>query len=627
MKKSIVSKIPLAAVFSILMILKMYFTWTVIQGSIPTYRPLITDLPAIMVLFGLIELLVKKRKLLAYTIVDTIVTTIYFAILMYYKYYGVIVDYHALMQLKQVTEVKSSVLTIMHPIYLLVFVDIVVIIGLCLCSKAIRNWGNQDSITYPRWMTLGVLAVTMLLCLMSISTNMEIVNEHKMAEKMGFLNYEVHTIMDSMFTDTIPAESVTPEAVKEAKQETVSAVNEHFGDAKDKNIIVIQLESFQDFLVGLKVGDHEVTPVLNDLMKQSYYFSNFYQQIGQGNTSDAEYLLNTSLYVPQNGASSQVYSDKELPGLPRMVKDYGYQSLTFHTNSVEFWNRDKLYHALGFDQYYDQAFFGDEDFIHFGASDEVLYKKTAEELKKKHDEGQKFYANLISMTNHHPFDLPESKHPIKLPDEYDNTLVGNYIASAHYTDEALGKFFDELKEAGIWEDCMIVIYGDHFGLPVNSLSQKELGLMKNIVGRDYDYTDMFNIPLFISIPGVSTQQELQHVGGQIDIMPTIANLAGFSMDNRVFFGKDLLNNTSTLLPMRYYLPSGSFINDNEIFIPGEKVSDGEQYALKYADPLLPNDHIADEFATASQLLAMSDSYVRGLPRVPLADESHLAQNP
>ncbi|MCR8642070.1 LTA synthase family protein [Paenibacillus sp. N1-5-1-14] len=612
------------------MMLKMYLTWSVIQGSVPWFSPLLTDLPTILVLFGCIELFIKKRKLLAYMIVNLIVTIIYFAVLMYYKYYGVIVDYHALMQVKQVTEVKSSVLTIMHPQYLLIFLDLVVITVLCLCSKKVRSWGSNVQITYPKTLELGVFSAALVICLLLVSSNQDIVNEHVKAEKMGLLNYEVHTIMNGMLTDSVAIAAVTPDTVAEAKQAVASteATQNHAGEAKDKNIIVVQLESFQDFLIGLQIDGEEITPNLNKFLKESYYFSNFYQQIGQGNTSDAEYLLNTSLYVPQNGASSQVYSDKELPGMPRMVKDYGYESLTFHTNSVEFWNRDKLYHALGFDHFYDKSFFGEEDFIHFGSSDEVLFKKTTEELKRKHDAGQKFYANLISMTNHHPFDLPASKNPMQLPDEYNDTLVGKYIQSAHYTDEALGQFFDELKEAGIWEDSMIVMYGDHFGLPVNSMSAKERGLMESIVGREYGYTDMFNIPLFISVPGVTQGQEFKHVGGQIDLMPTIANLAGFSLDDKVYFGKDLLNNTDTLLPMRYYLPTGSFINANEIFVPGRTIADGDKYALKHADPTMSDDHLTSDFEAASQLLAMSDSYVRGLPRLPVTqEESHLAQSP
>src|SRR5690606_19350781 len=99
---------------------------------------------------------------------------------------------------------------------------------------------------------------------------------------------------------------------------------------------------------------------------------------GQGNTSDAEFVVNTSYYIPPRGAAAQVYAGKSLPSLPKLLQAQGYDTATFHTNVVEFWNRGEMYKALGFNRYYDQEFFGEEDTIFFGASDEVLYRMTAE---------------------------------------------------------------------------------------------------------------------------------------------------------------------------------------------------------------------------------------------------------
>ncbi|MFD1903508.1 LTA synthase family protein [Paenibacillus rhizoplanae] len=148
-----------------------------------------------------------------------------------------------------------------------------------------------------------------------------------------------------------------------------------------KNLIIIQLESFQSFLLSLKVDGQEVTPNLNRLMEQSLYFTNFYQMVGQGNTSDAEFVVNSSFYIPPQGAATMSYIDKQLPSLPRLLGDNGYQTATFHTNVVEFWNRGELYKALGWENYYDHKFFGDEDAFFFGASDEVLYRKSSEKAE------------------------------------------------------------------------------------------------------------------------------------------------------------------------------------------------------------------------------------------------------
>ncbi|WMT41576.1 hypothetical protein RE628_03345 [Paenibacillus sp. D2_2] len=89
--------------------------------------PLLKELPFILILFCLIEVFSSKRKFGIYLTVNLIVTAVFFAAIMYHKYYGVIVTYHALQQVNQVTAVKNSVFSLLAPYYLLIFLDIVVI--------------------------------------------------------------------------------------------------------------------------------------------------------------------------------------------------------------------------------------------------------------------------------------------------------------------------------------------------------------------------------------------------------------------------------------------------------------------------------------------------------------------
>src|SRR5690606_17255805 len=164
-------------------------------------------------------------------------------------------------------------------------------------------------------------------------------NEIKKAEKMGLINYEVYEIVSAILPNAGGGFNVTLDEIRSLKGiEPIAADElEHWGAALDRNVIVIQMESMQDFVIGLEAGGKEVTPVLNELARSSYYFPNVYQQNGQGNTSDTEYLVNTSLYIPPNGAASQEYGSKDLPSFPKVLKTYGYESMTFHTNDLEFW--------------------------------------------------------------------------------------------------------------------------------------------------------------------------------------------------------------------------------------------------------------------------------------------------
>jgi len=603
-------------VFTLLMIFKIYLSWYVIFGGALEALPLVTALLSVWTIFCLIERFADRRKFLWYLIFDIILTSVYFAVIMYYKYFGVIVTYRALQQANQVTQVKGSVLHLMHPYFLLIYVDIVAFLLLRIFFRKLRSWGNGK--TRYRSLASAGLIVSLLFSIGQIWMNRDIVNEVKKAQHMGVVNYEAYTIASDLSKRSDKPYPVTPdmvEAIKGTAPLNPSASDAFKGIAKGRNVIVIQLEAFQDILINKSIDGIEITPTMNKLARENVYFKNFFQQAGQGNTSDAEYLTNTSLFVPPNGAASQTYADKDLPSLPKMFKSIGYQAVTFHTNDVEFWNRKELYAALGFDHHYDKTFFKDEDFLFFGASDPVLYRKTAEEMARLQNEGTKFYSNVISLTSHHPFNLPENRRLIKLPAKYQNTFVNDYITAENFADHALGQFVDALKANGVWDNSLIVIYGDHMGMPVYSLTDYEKGLLEDFIGRPYNYQDMLNIPLIIAVPGKLPAHTYSHVGGQIDILPTIANLMDMSLDGRVIFGQDILNNRNDLLPERYYLPSGSFINNKEIFVPGKGYEDGQTYTLPEGeDPQgEPNQTAKDQYDRALKLIQLCDDYVKTLP--------------
>lgn len=595
------------------MLLKSYLAWSVIFDDVMPWKPLITEIPFIWLVFSLIEWFASKRKLTVYMIVNLLLTAIFFAAIMYYKYYGVIVTYHALEQVNQVTAVSNSVFSLMDPYYLLIFTDIIVLFVLLWRSDRVKKWKIHHAKKEKRKIIPIVFVVSLMLCLFQIMPNRASMNEIVKAQEMGILNYEAYTIFQQENTQLVDAKTITQDKVNELKGLKASDTEPLLsGVAKGKNLIIIQMESFQDFLLGLNIDGTEITPNLNKLAKESMYFPNFYQNVGQGNTSDAEFVVNTSFYIPPRGAATQHYVDRVLPSLPRLLQGAGYDTATFHTNVVEFWNRGELYKALGFNRYYDKAFFGEDDKLFFGASDDTLYSKTAAELKKMNDAGQPFYTQIISMSAHHPFTIPQEKYRMKLPDRYEGTFVGDYIRSQNYADDALGKFIDQLKQDGVWDNSLVVLYGDHLGLPIYSLDSKDKELMHEIYGRDYTSADMINIPLLIHGAGVQPEVNEQ-VGGQVDLLPTVANLLGVSMDNQLHFGQDLLNhNNSTLLPERYYLPSGTFINDSTLYIPGIGYEDGTKHPLLNSDGK-KTQASKDEFERALQLLHLSDSYIRQLP--------------
>ncbi|MBW5447489.1 sulfatase-like hydrolase/transferase [Cohnella sp. CFH 77786] len=607
--------------FSLIMLLKIYLTKAVLFSDGSIWLPLITELPAVWVVFCLVEWLAPRRKFGAYLVANLIMTCVYFAVIMYYKYFGVVVTYHALQQVGQVTEVQGSVMSLLHPYFLLIYTDIVVFLLLLAVSRRFRQWRMRLARREPRRIVLSLFILSLTICLANVWQSRESMNELKKSENMGIIPYQTVEIATgakdafaAMVEEPEPPNDVTPPAIASLKGIVEPAAPQYQGIAKGKNLIVIQLEAFQNFLLGTKIDGVEVTPNLNGLLGSSIYFPRFYQMVGQGNTADAEFVVNTSLYVPQHGAASQDFGDRLLPSMPRVLAANGYDTATFHTNDVKFWNRKALYRALGFGRYYDKTFFGDDDMVFFGSSDELLYAKTAGKLSEMSAGGKPFYAQLISMSGHHPFNIPERKIRFKLPDRFEGTLVGDYLEAQNYADYALGQFFAKLKQDGLWDNSVIVIYGDHMGLPIYSLSERERELMKELIGHEYRSTEMMNIPLILSVPGIAGAQVRTETGGQADIYPTVANLLGISLKDRIHFGQDLLNQTSNLLPQRYYLPSGSFINDKGIFVPGESFADGTLFGFGGTSPA-PEEATREQYERALKLLDMSDRYVQSLPKL------------
>ncbi|WP_425414497.1 LTA synthase family protein [Paenibacillus pinihumi] len=599
--------------FTVLLLLKSYLAYVSIFGTELSLAPLLTEIPFIWLIFCLIEWFASKRKLFYYFLTNLLVTVIFFAAIMYYQYYGVIVDYHALEQVNQVTAVKNSVFSLIKPYYLLIFTDIVVLAFFYLRGRKKLEWKLPSSGKERRRYVTALFVVSLVMCFVNIFPNRASMNELKKAEEMGILNYEAYTIFSKKDQEWTPAADITQAKIDGIKQTRPLQEPKLQGAAKGKNLIIIQMESFQNFLVGLKLDGQEVTPNLNRLVKDNFYFSNFYQQVGQGNTSDAEFVVNTSLYIPQRGAATGVYAGKELPSLPKLMKSQGYNTATFHTNVVEFWNRGELYKALGFDNYYDAKYFGEEDTVFFGASDEVLYSKTLDKLKEMDHQPEPFYAHIISMTAHHPYTIPAEKYKMTLPERYEGTFVGDYIRAQNYADYALGEFIGSLKESGVWDNSMIVIYGDHLGLPIYSLERKDKELMAEIYGHEYSYTDMINIPLAVIGPGFTHPEVFGQIGGQVDVLPTVANLLGISLDEQIHFGQDIINQPYNLLPQRYYLPSGSFVSEKSLFMPGSGYEDGTEYPLAGDGGLHSGEATEDEYEKALELLHLSNSYAAQLP--------------
>ncbi len=153
----------------------------------------------------------------------------------------------------------------------------------------------------------------------------------------------------------------TQEDLEELKDRTYLEEGKYTGIGKGKNLIVIQVEALQNFVINHYYHGQEITPNLNKLIREqgSLYFDRYYQLIGRGgNTSDAEFVSNNSLYPSMDEPTYSQYEGNTFYGLPWVLRENGYTVWAFHGYEKEFWNRERAYVNQGF-----QRFISEEDLM------------------------------------------------------------------------------------------------------------------------------------------------------------------------------------------------------------------------------------------------------------------------
>lgn len=331
---------------------------------------------------------------------------------------------------------------------------------------------------------------------------------------------------------------------------------DYYGKAKGKNVIIIHLESFQQFLIGQKVDGQAVTPFLNSLIRQkdTLSFDNFYHQVGIGKTSDAENMLETSTFGLSSGSLfSSLGTDNTFQGAPSLLEQYaGYTTAVFHGGSGTFWNRNNVYKSLGYNYFFDGTFYNHDADAQtaYGIKDKLMFGETIKYLEHLQ---QPFYSKIITTTNHYPFfitdedsDFPEA--------QTDDAYIKGYFRTAHYLDQALEEFFAYLKDSGLEKNSLVMLYGDHYGLSDDRnqdlaamLTQTDnpttAKLTHDATADDwnaFDNAQLQRVPLIFHMPGL--KGGVNHTyGGEIDVLPTLEHLLGVSTTNFVQFGTDLLS--------------------------------------------------------------------------------------
>ncbi len=525
-----------------------------VEGTIQYFILWINPIATTLLFFGL-SLYIKKPKpaLAILLIIDILNTLLLYLNIIFYREFTDFITVKSVLGFSKVSQgLSESSFSLMKPHDVLYWLDIATFIGILVWLTIKKIPIKSQPVSKPM-----AIAVTCLSGLI-FSGNLALseANRPQLLQRtfdrsyiVKYLGIDAYTIYDGIktgMTSSVRAHASSngiDEVLDYTKKHYAEPNSETFGIAKGKNVIVLHLESFQQFLINMKVDGQEVTPFLNSIFQNqaTISFDNFFHEVGQGKTSDAENMLETGTFgLPQGSLFTELGSDNVFQAAPAILgQKQGYTSAVFHGNVASFWNRDHVYKNLGYDNFFDRSYFDESDeTLGYGILDKDLFSESAQYLEHLQ---QPFYTKFLSVTNHTPYYTDDKNFDFPSLNT-GNSTVDNYVRTAHYLDQSLEQFFTYLKKSAIYQNSIFVIYGDHFG--ISNTDNKDLA---SALGKDpdtwneFDNAQMQRVPLMIHMPGYTKGSVNHEYGGEIDVLPTLLHLLGIDDKDYLHFGTDLLS--------------------------------------------------------------------------------------
>ncbi|HEY2404717.1 MAG TPA: LTA synthase family protein [Polyangiaceae bacterium] len=335
-----------------------------------------------------------------------------------------------------------------------------------------------------------------------------------------------------------------------------------FGVARGTNLLIIQVEAMQEWVVGGRYRGQEITPFLNQLREHSLYFSHLFDETGDSSTSDCEYMVLNSQFPIPEGSVAFRRDENHFFTLLHAFKEAGYTTFAGHAYAAGMWNRGVLYPKYGFDQTAFRDEIGPGPKMGWGIGDKLFFERVEPRVAALK---RPFVSILITLTSHGPFSyVPVREHKLQLAPQTEAAEFGNYLHSMRYNDEAIELLMHKLAEQGLLDNTTVIIYGDHdsrikYPLAVTTGLELPREKIQRLTQRDYTTKQ---IPLIVALPtrlGVAPRV-VTTIGGQVDIGATIAHLFGLHRPAS-FIGQSLLPER----PGHASRIDGSGVNDQLIY--------------------------------------------------------------
>lgn len=373
------------------------------------------------------------------------------------------------------------------------------------------------------------------------------------------------------------------------KEKTGTYKNKYTEYFKDKNLILFMAESFNSIAVR-----EDVTPTLYKLVNSGFIIKNYYSPVILS-TIGGEYQELTGLYpsldilsrVWRNGKNSYNW------GIGNRFKDLGYSVYAYHDNQYNFQNRNNYLNALGFSNYTGCGN-GLEKKINckvWPQSDVEMIDATFDDYINE-DKFLVYYATVSGHMDYNWGNYIANKNRDLVSGLNYSLESSAYLATQIELDKALESLINKLSKSGKLDDTVIALVGDHYPYALDISNINELS------SYERDSTFLINKSNFILWNNKMKSVNIDKVGSQIDVIPTIYNLFGVKYDSRLFAGKDILSNTEGLAVFN----NQSWVTDKGSYnsVTKEFISTGGDVSQEYIDNI--NNIVKNKVSMSKNLM-------------------------
>jgi phosphoglycerol transferase MdoB-like AlkP superfamily enzyme len=543
-------------------------------------------------------------------------TAITLSDILYFRFFGDMASLPALFAVRQTPRVVATIRSLFDSRLLWLIVDLPAALWLMIRLRA--TWAFDRRVVGRPWaqalvVTVALAATGFGLSARSVLASAEldrVFRNRAVMEQLGPFGFHLYDVWTYVRATALRAPATQAQFDETARWFASRAPlragpgSADFGRARGMNVILLQVESLQDFVVDYQVAGQDVMPHLRRWAADSLRFTNVTDQTNEGRTSDAEFTTMVSLLPIDHGAVSFRFPENGYVGFPRVAGENGYDTLSAVAFEAGFWNRSVTHPEYGVSHSYFEPDFTMTEQIGWGLNDHDFLQQMVPRLERAR---RPFAAWLITLSLHHPFESFPDAHKTLALGSLEGTPFGNYLHTMRFFDQALEDFKTALASDGLLDDTVIVVYGDHdAGFSRDATISRRIG----IGADDVSWALADRVPLFIRVPAgagaPAAGRRIDVPAGQTDIAPTVLALLGIDPAPLPYVGRNLLGAADDAPIVR---PFGDWLNREHLMI-ARGVNEHACYSIARrqldAEGCADEDRAAREARDVSRLVVTSD---------------------